>query len=113
MCAPLLPRGSDYLGVTWREGIDGEIGYFFLVVKKFITFVYYEIQRWRERTEGDTVKAQVMAKYRSETTPVWRDLYDVLKEGGFAKAREFMQSQGGIYKMTMHEKNSTNERGYP
>jgi hypothetical protein len=55
-----------------------------------------EIQQWRERTEDDVVKAQVYVKYRSQPSPVWRDLHDILERGGFKKAKEFMQRQGGI-----------------
>lgn len=55
-----------------------------------------ELQEWRQHEEGDVIKAQVKAKYRNIDEPVWRDLHDVLRSGGFKKAKEFIQKQGGI-----------------
>ena len=55
-----------------------------------------EIQQWRERTDGDVIKAQVHVKYRNMDEPVWRDLHDILRGGGFKKAKEFIQKEGGI-----------------
>lgn len=55
-----------------------------------------EIQQWREHADGDVIKAQVQVKYRNVDEPVWRDLHDILRGGGFKKAKEFIQRNGGI-----------------
>lgn len=54
------------------------------------------IQQWREAEVDDVIKAQVKVKYANLPEPVWEDLHDVLKGGGFKKAKEFIQKQGGI-----------------
>lgn len=55
-----------------------------------------EIEAWKEVEDDDVIKAQVKSKYRGIAEPVWRDLHDVLKSGGFKKAHAFLEKQGGI-----------------
>jgi hypothetical protein len=54
------------------------------------------IREWQETREDDVVKAQVLVQYKGKPEAVWRDLHDVLTEGGFKAARNFAQQQGGI-----------------
>ena len=60
--------------------------------KKYSNKNLKKLEDWREKIEGDTMKAEVLARYGNNNA-VWRDLYDVLHEGGFKQARHFLQER--------------------
>lgn len=55
------------------------------------------IQDWQEIHEGDTMRARVLVQYKGMPEATWRDLHDILTEGGFKMARNFAQQRGGIH----------------
>ena len=52
-----------------------------------------EITAWEMVQEGDVSKVKVQAKYRNDKGIVWRDLFDILTEGGYEHAKKFMETQ--------------------
>ena len=52
-----------------------------------------EITAWKMVQEGDMSKVKVEAKYRNDENTVQRDLFDILKEGGYEHVKSFMKTQ--------------------
>jgi hypothetical protein len=84
--APLRPLPSPASGAE-EPPVPGQ-------KKKYVNKQLHNIREWRATESGDTLKAEVLVKYRNEVDPVWRDLHDVLTEGGYKHARAFMSKHG-------------------
>ena len=78
-CAGCIRRGDVSVKGGWRRERGGG----------FDNKELQKLKRWRLVEDGDTIKAQVFAKYKHAAVPVWRDLFDILTTGGYEMASNF------------------------
>jgi len=78
-CPDCIRRGDVSVKGGWRRERGGG----------FHNKDLQKLKRWRLVEDGDTIKAQVFAKYKHAAVPVWRDLFDILTTGGYEMASNF------------------------